>query len=44
MSSKLGSGDVLPAITLQTVNDGKIELPSDVSADFAVVLFYRGHW
>ena len=44
MPAKFGSGDVLPAITLQTVNDGEINLPADVSADFAVVLFYRGHW
>ena len=41
---KLGSGDTLPVITLQTVSHGEINLPGDIDADFAVVLFYRGHW
>ena len=44
MATKLASGDVLPAILLQTVKHGEINLPADVGADFAVVLFYRGHW
>ncbi|MEM7466682.1 MAG: hypothetical protein AAF387_07330 [Pseudomonadota bacterium] len=44
MASKLGSGDVLPAFSLQTVNDGSVTVPGDMTADFGVVLFYRGHW
>ena len=43
MGNKLASGDSFPAVTLNTVNDGEITLPNDISADFAVVLFYRGH-
>jgi hypothetical protein len=44
MSEKLKSGDKLPSIVLDLVGGGKLTLPADISTDFAVVLFYRGHW
>lgn len=44
MAEKLSSGDVFPTLTLNTVNAGEITLPSAIESDFAVVIFYRGHW
>ncbi|MFT4561945.1 MAG: hypothetical protein ACI9BW_001688 [Gammaproteobacteria bacterium] len=44
MGEKLKSGDKLPPIVLDLVGGGAVALPGDVNTDFAVVLFYRGHW
>ena len=44
MADKLGSGDQFPALTINSVNDGEITLPSAIDSDYAVVIFYRGHW
>jgi peroxiredoxin len=44
MGEKLRSGDKLPTVTLNLVGGGSTTLPNDLESDFAVVLFYRGHW
>ena len=44
MGEKLRSGDTLPSLTLNTVGGGAVTVPQDIDTDFAVVLFYRGHW
>lgn len=44
MGDKLKSGDTLPAVTLDLVGGGKVTLPDEIRSDFAVILFYRGHW
>ncbi len=44
MAEKLRGGDTLPPITLDLVDGGNVTLPGDLKTDFAVVLFYRGHW
>ncbi|MEE2983854.1 MAG: hypothetical protein VX929_11225 [Pseudomonadota bacterium] len=44
MAEKLRSGDTLPPITFDLVDGGNVSLPGDLKTDFAVVLFYRGHW
>ena len=44
MTEKLRSGDPLPPITFDLVDSGNVSLPGDLKTDFAVVLFYRGHW
>ena len=44
MSHKLRSGEKLPSLTLTLVGGGSVTLPDDIETDFAVVLFYRGHW
>jgi len=44
MGDKLRSGDTLPALSLNPVGGGTVNLPGDIETDFAVVLFYRGHW
>jgi peroxiredoxin len=44
MAEKLRAGDKLPPITLDLADGGTVTLPNDLETDFAVVLFYRGHW
>ena len=44
MADKLRSGDPLPAVTLNLVGGSSVILPDEIQSDFAVVLFYRGHW
>lgn len=44
MGEKLKSGDRLPSFSLNLVGGGSKTLPDDIDTDFAVVLFYRGHW
>jgi len=44
MADKLNLLDQFPDITLTSTRDEEIRLPADIDADFAVVLFYRGHW
>lgn len=44
MGDKLRSGDKLPSLTLNLVGGGSVTLPDAIETDFAVVLFYRGHW
>jgi len=44
MGDKLRSGDTLPAVTLNLVGGGNVTLPDEIESDFAVLLFYRGHW
>lgn len=41
---KLGPGDLFPEITLSVAGGLDITLPNDIETDFAIVLFYRGHW
>ena len=42
--NKFNTGDKFPDMTLELVNDGSIKLPGDISGNYHVVLFYRGHW
>ena len=42
--NKLDSGDQLPTFTLKLGESGTINLPGDIKTDYAVILFYRGHW
>ena len=44
MAAKLDSGDTFPATTLRLVGGESITLPDDLTTDYGVVLFYRGHW
>lgn len=44
MADKLNLLDTFPEITLTTVEDREIRLPRDIDTEYAVVLFYRGHW
>lgn len=44
MADKLNLMDQFPEIVLTTAAGEQIRLPADVECDYAVVLFYRGHW
>jgi len=42
--SKLGTGDLFPEMRLSIAGGQDIVLSNDIETDFAIVLFYRGHW
>ena len=44
MAHKRGAGDRFPAMTLTLTDGGTVSLPDDLSSDYSVILFYRGHW
>ena len=44
MADKLDAGEVFPSTSLQLVDGRTVRLPDDLATDYAVVLFYRGHW
>ena len=44
MGKKLDSGTTFPALELKLTQGGTVRLPDDIASDYAVVLFYRGHW
>ncbi len=44
MADKLNLLDSFPELTLTTTEERTIRLPADIDADYAIVLFYRGHW
>ena len=41
---KLTTGDDFPNLTLNLTDESTLELPGDIDTNFAIVLFYRGHW
>ncbi len=41
---KLDAGDQLPDLTIKVGETQTINLPGDITTDYAIVLFYRGHW
>jgi len=43
-NAKLGPGDLFPKMKLSIAGEQDITLPDDIDTDFAIVLFYRGHW
>ncbi len=42
--TQLIGGDELPEFSLKVGESGSISVPADIETDFAIVLFYRGHW
>ena len=42
--SKLENGDRLPSLTADRADGGSMTLPEDVEGQWALVVFYRGHW
>lgn len=44
MAKKLGIGDTFPAMNINLVDGGKLQLPDGLDAKYRIVLFYRGHW
>jgi len=41
---KLQNGDVLRSFSLKATTGETIHLPQDIPTDYAIILFYRGHW
>ena len=41
---KLTSGDMFPQLKLKAAGGDDFVLPNDIQSDYAIVLFYRGHW
>ena len=44
MSEQLLPGNMFPELKLKIVGGNEFSLPDDIQTDYAVVLFYRGHW
>ena len=44
MGDKLDAGATFPSVELKLTQGGTVRLPDDIASDYAVVLFYRGHW
>jgi peroxiredoxin len=44
MTTTLEPGDSFPEMSLNLVGGGTIDLPGDLKSNYAVILFYRGHW
>lgn len=44
MGGKLGIGAAFPALSLNLLDRGPVEVPADMPGPWKVVLFYRGHW
>ena len=42
--AQLNMGDQLPEFTLKVGESNSVTLPTDIETDFAIILFYRGHW
>ena len=41
---RLDNGDRFPRIEAERVGGGSMTVPDDLAGDWAVLLFYRGHW
>jgi peroxiredoxin len=44
MSEKLDTGDAFPQLSLSLAGGGSMAVPDDLGGNYAVLLFYRGHW
>jgi peroxiredoxin len=44
MARQLNVGDRFPEYRVQTVDGWTLHLPQDLSGEYSVLLFYRGHW
>lgn len=44
MGRQLGPGDAFPNYSVPIASGGTLNLPSDLKADYAVIIFYRGIW
>lgn len=40
----LNGGDILPEFSLRVGEGDVLHLPADIGTDYAIILFYRGHW
>lgn len=44
MVKQLGPGDPFPNYSVATAGGTKLDLPADLTGEYAVIIFYRGIW
>lgn len=44
MARQLGPGDPFPFYSVPITDGRTLDLPGDIKAEYAVILFYRGLW
>lgn len=44
MAKQLNVGDLFPRYDIETTQGRSLRIPEDLSGEYSVVLFYRGHW
>ena len=44
MARQLNYGDPFPQYLVQTVDGRTLHVPGDLSGEYSVLIFYRGHW
>ncbi|MGI9524897.1 MAG: hypothetical protein ACR2PG_24975 [Hyphomicrobiaceae bacterium] len=44
MAQKLGIGSAFPTLTVKRTDGGTLDLPTGLTTNWKVILFYRGHW
>ncbi len=44
MAKQLGPGDSFPNYNVATAAGGRLNIPTDLEGDYAVIIFYRGIW
>lgn len=40
----LEPGDMFPEMEFESIKNGSIVLPRDISGKWSILLFYRGYW
>lgn len=44
MAKQLNPGDLFPNYTVQATDGRTLNIPQDLSGEYAVIIFYRGIW
>jgi len=44
MAKQLNPGDPFPSFQVNLTNGGTLNLPTDLKAEYAVIIYYRGIW
>ena len=44
MAKQLNPGDAFPAFNVNLTDGRRLDLPTDLTGDYAVIIYYRGIW
>ena len=44
MAKQLNPGDAFPVFNVKLTNGRSLDLPKDLTGDYAVIIYYRGIW
>jgi peroxiredoxin len=44
MARQLNPGDLFPSFRVPIINGRTIDIPADLTGEYAVIIFYRGIW